>query len=122
MSFSTRRAAVAAALTAELAGTGTVIHPKIPIPLREGSGWLVLKRADTEETTYAELARVTYDVVVALGTDPQLAEDQLDALAGPIITAAQAVGRGITVSPITLNVDGTDFYCAVGTLITEVES
>lgn len=120
MTFATRRAAVADALSLALDVAGVEVYPHLPIPLRVGSGWLVLKRADTEDITFAEQARVTYDVVIALGTDPIQAEKSLDQLAGPLIDACEQIGRGVSVSPFTLTIESTDFYCAVGTLITEV--
>jgi hypothetical protein len=119
--FTARREAIAAALTGALSGVPVTVYPKIPIPIRVGSGWLVFKLADTQDITFGESARWTLDVVIALGDDPTHAEDQLDAIAAPMIAACSLLGRGVSVAPITLNVDGTDFYCAVATLITEVE-
>lgn len=119
--FSARRETIAAALTGALSGVPVTVYPKIPIPIRVGSGWLVFKLADTQDITFGESARWTLDVVIALGDDPTYAEDQLDAIAAPMIAACSLLGRGVSVAPITLNVDGTDFYCAVATLITEVE-
>ncbi len=119
--FTARREAIAAALTGALSGVPVTVYPKLPTPLRVGSGWLVFKIADTQDIAFGETARWTLDVVVALGVDSNYAEDQLDAIAAPMIAACSLLGRGVTVAPITLNVDGTDFYCAVATLITEVE-
>lgn len=118
MSFTTRRTAIAAALTTAL-GSSPTIYAYRPTPLRIGSGWLDLKQADTEDSTYGDL-RVSYDVVVAIGTDPQQAEQRLDEISAPLLEACADQGRGITVRPLVYNIDGTDFYCAVATLITEV--
>jgi hypothetical protein len=113
------RTSVAAALTTALAGVPAPIYESQPEPLRAGSGWLQVKAFDTEDITYGETARVTYDVVIALGVDRLLAETQLDKIAGPMLEACSLIGRGVSVKPFTINIGGTDFYCAVATLITE---
>jgi len=117
MTFTSRRTAIAAALTTALAGT--TISPYRPSPLRTGSGWLDLKQVDTEDSTLGDL-RASYEVVIAIGTDPQQSEQRLDELSAPLIEACADIGRGVTVRPFIYNIDSTDFYCAVATLITEV--
>lgn len=117
MSFATRRADIAAALTTALADT--TIHAYRPNPLRAGHGWLDLKQADTEDTTYGDL-RATYEVVIAIGSDPQYAEKRLDELSAPLLEACADIGRGVTVRSLIYSIDGSDFCCAVATLITEV--
>lgn len=123
MSFATTRASLAAALSASLAGVGYKVWERRPNPVAVGNAWLVLTLADTEDITYGEAARVSYNVVFLLGSDDLEAEIELDRIGAQLIVALQNVGgRGVTVSPLTLNLDGSDLYCAVGTLITEVGS
>ena len=124
MSLASTRTDVAGALTAALAAAGVAykVWPSRPVPLADTQGWLILTLADTEDITYGEIARVSYDVVFSLGSDEQLAEQELDRLAGPLLVAINKVGRGATLRPLTLTIDGTDLYCAAGTLITEVGS
>lgn len=122
MSFTSVRAGVAAALTTSLAGTGYKVFANRPNPVADGSAWLVLTLADTEDITYAEVARVSYDVVFALGSDDLVAEQEMDKVGAGLIAGLCLVGRGVTLRPLTLNVGGSDLYCAVGTLITEVGS
>lgn len=120
MSLASTRTDVAAALTAALASVGYKVWPSRPVPLSDTQGWLILTLADTEDITYGEIARVSYDVVFSLGSDEQVAEQELDRLAGPLLVAINKVGRGATIRPLTLAIDGSDLYCAAGTLITEV--
>ena len=122
MSLASTRTAVAAALSAALAAVNIKVWPSRPVPVAFGSAWLVLTLADTEEITYAEVARLTYNVVIALGSDDLIAETEMDRIGAQLLAAMNTVGRGATLSPLTLNLDGSDLFCAVGTLITEVGS
>ena len=97
MSFTTTRAAVAAALTAALTALDIEVYARRPVPFAVDSAWVVLTLADTEDLTYGEAARVTYDVVFALGTDDIEAGIRLDQIAAPLMTALSAVGRGVTI-------------------------
>ncbi len=65
---------------------------------------------------------MTYNVVFALGSDDLQAEAEMDKIGAKLIAALVSAGRGVTLRPLTLNVGGSDLYCAVGTLITEVGS
>lgn len=121
MSFATTRTSLAAALTTALTGSGYTVYARRPVPFAQGAAWLMLTLADTEDITYGEVARATYNVLFCLGSDDIAAEIEMDRMAGTIITALTSIGvRGVTVSPLTLNIEGADIYCAVGTFITEV--
>lgn len=122
MSFAARRLEVAAALTEALTDTDTVIYPVLPTPLKAGSGWLRIQQADTEDLTHGEIARATYEVVVAVGTDSAGFEAKFDEIAAELIEACAGIGRGVYVKPLIFTIDSADFYCAVATLITEVEA
>jgi hypothetical protein len=118
MSIAERRAEVAEILTENL--------PDIPIePYKDSSlapftGYLQLNQTDTEGCTFAGEMRLTFDVVILVATDRTDFEKVQDVLTAPLINAIKMVGgRGITVQPVTDNIDKTVLYCLSATFVTE---
>lgn len=120
MNLTETRVALAAEIEAAVAGTKW--FPKRPTGVRDRSGWLVLTEISSEGCTFGML-RASFNAVLALGTDLEHAQSQIDDLIVPLHDAVAATGRcwGLKVVPDAVTISGNEYFVLTATFLTEIE-
>lgn len=127
MNLSDTRTLIADGVTAGLSGmeltpgNPVIVHPKRSAVSRFGNGWVVFVRMVPARFGGVYLA--TFRVIVLLSTDDVVAEELLDQLSVPL---CDVIGETLNatpteVTPLSLFIDGAEFYALAVTLILEVE-